>query len=604
MKVFNQVFSAATKAGHLGNEDYINLAALSQGKYLFAHGLIQEHFAAHQVRTEGSVRIRELAAELHPQSKWQEVITFFLDAAPPDQAEEFFAAALNGPLEKLDFAFLQRLVSHRPDAAATALAAELQPERVLKRTPGEADLIITLSRSAPVALVTRALRDLSHTAGLGDAMREQCRSAAKAGPAESSKAWGVFLAWSADQREAAEAFAIALRESKVEVIGAPSSCQEDRYPHLARDASTGAESALLIRGQNPPPPPLASDMATTLRRLAQRNLPLFSIGSVAGPEWPGVPISLHVQHLGPLSDRIKDSASKFCKLRRLALEKLHPAEAASAEGSPESATGAFTEPTTGLNFLPVPGGDFMMGDELQKDTPKGVDPEWWKKSRAWASPPHPVQLSPFWLAETSVTNAHYEQFRKSRGGKTKGGSTQRDFILPNQPVVEVSWEDAMDYCAWLNEKNSGGEWRFVLPTEAQREFAARSSDNRPFPWGRDRPPTSELSVFGGKLSAPAPVGSCPAGKGPFGHMDLAGIVWEWCLDPFVEDAYKRRSSDRTRPTVDPGSDFEPAADVRCVRGGAWLNSAEFLRSAFRNWSGSTYRFDYVGFRVAAVPASR
>jgi formylglycine-generating enzyme required for sulfatase activity len=224
----------------------------------------------------------------------------------------------------------------------------------------------------------------------------------------------------------------------------------------------------------------------------------------------------------------------------------------------------FTEPATGIRFLWVPGDRFRMGDTEFK------------------APERDVDVTPFWLAETAVTNDQYGHFLAANKGHAEPGAWRDSrFSDPRQPVVAVSWHDAKDFCTWLASRSG---LQVALPEEAQWEFAARSGDGRRYPWG-SKAPGDALADYGQDFSSgrPAPVGSFPAGAGPFGHLDLAGGVWEWCKD----------------------HGFEPWKDEdgRSLRGGGWADPADGLPSAFRSWRLAWRRLRYVGFRVAVVPPS-
>ena len=100
-----------------------------------------------------------------------------------------------------------------------------------------------------------------------------------------------------------------------------------------------------------------------------------------------------------------------------------------------------------------------------------------------------------------------------------------------------------------------------------------------------------------------PVGRLPAGKGPYGHLDLAGNVWEWCRDAWDADAYKERGE----LTVNPGESEAEVGDpgeARAGRGGAFGVRPRYLRSACRDGFRAVGGYPDLGFRVAALPASR
>ena len=246
---------------------------------------------------------------------------------------------------------------------------------------------------------------------------------------------------------------------------------------------------------------------------------------------------------------------------------------------------AFVEPRTGLRFLHVPGGRFEMGAE-----------DLWEACK----PVHTVRVSPFWLAETPVTNAQYRVFVEATGHRQPGRRRDRRFSADEQPVVAVSWEDAAAFCRWL----AGECGRPVqLPSEAQRELAARGEESRDYPWG-DEEPDASRAVFGLDRGSgqPAPVGSVPAGRGPFGHLDLAGNVWEWCADGWDAKAYAARAGrEVTDPVVQEGQ--ESLRPLRALRGGCWLDGARSLRSALRGGGAAVVRYDDFGFRAAVSPAS-
>lgn len=243
---------------------------------------------------------------------------------------------------------------------------------------------------------------------------------------------------------------------------------------------------------------------------------------------------------------------------------------------------AFVETTTGMRLVWVPGGSFVMGsDKLGGD----------------ASPEHRVRVSPFWLGETPVTNRQYEVFLKATGHRRPRMWSDPDFSDPEQPVVTVSWDDAMAFCAWLSEESG---LQVTLPSEAQWEFAARGTDGRMYPWGDD-PPDPSRACFAAEK--PARVGTCLKGQGPFGTLDQAGNVWEWCLDVWNGGIYAERARRKTE-VVDKGD-----TRLRSLRGGSWRvsikNAAEGLAAAFRfrYWRGSV-GVHSIGFRVVVVPASR
>jgi len=221
----------------------------------------------------------------------------------------------------------------------------------------------------------------------------------------------------------------------------------------------------------------------------------------------------------------------------------------------------------GTVLLYVPGGEYLLGaDDITEDE----------------KPVHRVVLSPFWIAKYPVTNEQYERFLRSHPEAARPQYwDDQQFNQPNQPVVGVSWEEAQAYCRWAGVH---------LPSEAQWEAAARGTDGRRYPWGNKKP-TAEHANFGGREGSPTPVGAFPRGAGPFGTLDQAGNVWEWCADVWDPKAYRERDSANEDPVGTRGE-----AAVRCLRGGSWNLVAWLLAAACRRRSWASCRVRDIGFR--------
>ena len=212
-------------------------------------------------------------------------------------------------------------------------------------------------------------------------------------------------------------------------------------------------------------------------------------------------------------------------------------------------------------FVFIEGGSFLMGSP-----PDEGDPD--------EHPQRRVTLSPFHIQKYEVTNQEYALFDRIRSFDADEGA---------HPVVEVSWDDAMSYAEWL-----GGR----LPTEAQWEFVARG-EGREYPWG---PGPARAGTHGNWASRETvPVGSFPDGATPEGVYDLAGNVWEWCLD-WYGPLYPQ--ADETNPR---GS---ASGLGRVLRGGSFSDTDEgSVRAAWRNWDSPDRRNFDVGFRVVVSPFS-
>jgi formylglycine-generating enzyme required for sulfatase activity len=227
-------------------------------------------------------------------------------------------------------------------------------------------------------------------------------------------------------------------------------------------------------------------------------------------------------------------------------------------------------------------------------------------------PRHRVHVDAFYIDKYEVTNAQYREFVEATGHREPKGYNWRtgeyrfepwkdsEFNAPNQPVVCVSWHDAMAYARWAGKR---------LPTEAEWEKAARGGlRGKKYPLGdnisRDH---ANYRGTGGRdeWSRTAPVGSFPPNG--YGLYDMAGNMWEWCLDEYDLGFYAK--SPRRNPFA--GGDMLSVTHnitnvkaARVLRGGSWSLDGLNLRVALR------YRVDpagtdaFIGFRCAARSSKR
>jgi formylglycine-generating enzyme required for sulfatase activity len=216
-------------------------------------------------------------------------------------------------------------------------------------------------------------------------------------------------------------------------------------------------------------------------------------------------------------------------------------------------------------------------------------------------PAREVFLGTFEIQRHEVTNHEYRAYCDRTGRDYPADPTwEVGYFLtkPDHPVVNVSWEEASDYCRWLGRVLGKS---VQLPSEAQWEKAARGTSVRLYPWGDADPFDGRRALCnfqagqGGRADGfpyTAPVGSFLGGASPYGVEDLAGNVWEWTGDPYPPD-YLARPSDRRR-----GSPF------RVIRGGSWDSREDRLRVTYRGGARPTYRSSDLGFRCACTPESR
>ncbi len=271
-------------------------------------------------------------------------------------------------------------------------------------------------------------------------------------------------------------------------------------------------------------------------------------------------------------------------------------QAGTAE-TPAAGTGRIWSQTNMVQVY-VPAGEFTMGSDAE-----GAQPN--------AKPAHQVALDAFWIDQTEVTNRMYlacitagvctpPEQGPNKTGKGKGdiGSgwkrqsvegalLAQAYDLPEAadlPVIDVSWDQAKQYCAWAGE---------TLPTEAQWEKAARGTDGRMFPWGDAIPTRYLVNNYYGQ---PVQVGSYPAGASPYGTLDQAGNVWEFVADWYGRDYYA--SSPQQNPTG-PDEGF-----AHVIRGSSYaaVDAAGWMIATFsRYYEGAPGNTSHVGFRCVSAP---
>jgi iron(II)-dependent oxidoreductase len=255
----------------------------------------------------------------------------------------------------------------------------------------------------------------------------------------------------------------------------------------------------------------------------------------------------------------------------------------------------------------VAGGTFLLGADPGE--PFVFDNEKWA---------HPVEVEPFRIARSAVTQAEFAAFVEDGGYRRRDlwtaegwrareaakaehplhwrreGKTwrRRDFdrwvpLEPRRPALHVSAHEADAFCRWARRR---------LPTEAEWEAAASlapgSGAKRRFPWG-DAPPTPDHACLDGLSLGAADVDAFPAGDAACGCRQLLGNAWEWTATEFgpypgfVADPYKEYSEPWFR-------------GHRVLRGGCWATRSRLLRNTWRNFYVPDRRDVWAGFRTCAL----
>jgi formylglycine-generating enzyme required for sulfatase activity len=241
-----------------------------------------------------------------------------------------------------------------------------------------------------------------------------------------------------------------------------------------------------------------------------------------------------------------------------------------------------TEGVPPLRLVAIPSGEFMMGS-----------PEAETERSERESPQHLVKVPPFFMGQTPVTQAQWQAVAALPQQERELSPAPASFKRDNCPVEQVSWYEAVEFCARLSEL-TGRTYR--LPTEAEWEYACRADTTTPFYVGETL--TTELANYDGSVFLNEPKGQSRKGTtlvgqfapNAFGLYDLHGNVWEWCLDHWHGN-YDGAPTDGSAWLTEN----EEAGRVR--RGGSWFFNPRDCRSAYRGYNYPGTRYEDFGFRV-------
>ena len=233
----------------------------------------------------------------------------------------------------------------------------------------------------------------------------------------------------------------------------------------------------------------------------------------------------------------------------------------------------------GMEFVLIPGGTFKMGSPQDEPNRRQNEIE------------HQVTIrQPFYMQATEVTVKQWRAIMGKRFFFKKKGTD-------HMPVVQVSWQDCIDFIKKLNALNEGV---YRLPTEAEWEYACRAGTTSAYAWGKaidcnnamygNNTLKTDVCVNyvkskGLPIDQPAPAKSYKPNA--WGLYDMEGNVWEWCQDwygPYSKDA-----------VVDPRGPSSGSDRVR--RGGSWYGTGTRCRCANRNLSNPANRYQTTGFRL-------
>jgi serine/threonine-protein kinase len=288
---------------------------------------------------------------------------------------------------------------------------------------------------------------------------------------------------------------------------------------------------------------------------------------------PEIPPRLDALIMNALAKSPSDRPQTCAELKERLLEAIEPSPGSITLPPATSSVppAPILRDTDGGEAVLVPAGPFLMGPNRRE-----------------------VHLDAFYMDRTPVTNRQFARFlqvtgyRPAHAGLEAGrflahwvrGAIPRG--LEDHPVVNVSWNDACAYASWAGKR---------LPSEAEWEKAARGTDGRKYPWGKAEPGPTRAH-YGGRHRGTSPVGAYPEGASPYGILDMAGNVLEWCEDVDEPQFYM------DGPSRNPRNTMRPARPIYVMRGGSWIFGAQSLRTYARTSFEPHYRFAGGGFRCA------
>lgn len=240
----------------------------------------------------------------------------------------------------------------------------------------------------------------------------------------------------------------------------------------------------------------------------------------------------------------------------------------------------------GMEFILIPGGEFIMGtDDIVEDPHDLAAVEAKVKelekeenySRYDFAPRHVVKIEPFYMGRYPVTQAQWTRVMKLNKASCKGGW--------DLPMETINWYEAREFADQLNEMMETDAHR--LPTEAEWEYCCRAGIQADYCFAGRSSRLENYAWYGDNAGfRPRPVGQKKPNK--FGLFDMHGLVWEWTSTEERSFPYR----------ADDGREDPSLAGPRVVKGGSWLSNDYFCRCGFREWHLPVHRDHDVGFRLA------
>ena len=314
------------------------------------------------------------------------------------------------------------------------------------------------------------------------------------------------------------------------------------------------DEMLALLGQ---PTPIPSQEGKTMAQPAPQGN-----AGVKFPSWEGRGVGSHNKETPPKKRPLIEVVTRLFSAKTPSTPP-HPSPESGAGDKPTSPPApnlgagpgvgsTWTEPTTGMVFMYIPGGTFLMGS-----------PESEKDSSDMERPQHRVTVAPFWMGTYPVTQAEWQKIMGKNPSYFKG---------ERRPVETVSWNACQAFLKNFRSLGDFGNLTPRLPSEAEWEYACRAGTQTAYSFGDDPAQLGDYAWYsensGGETH---PVGQLKPNA--FGLCDMHGNVWEWCADIYHENYTGAPTDGRAWERGD--------ADWRVLRGGSWYHDVKFLRCAVR-----------------------
>jgi len=198
-----------------------------------------------------------------------------------------------------------------------------------------------------------------------------------------------------------------------------------------------------------------------------------------------------------------------------------------------------------------------------------------------------ITINDFEISKYEINVKQFNEYLKDVKNRTI--ELPSKFNSENQPIINVTWNDANNYCLWLSQKT--GE-KYRLPSENEWEIASKGNTQNLYPWGNDNPNKNNCNFKYSFINSTIPNGKMPSNRSVFGVYNMSGNVAEWCSDWYHPNHYELIEGKKNIKL------FESQDKV--IRGGGWNSEVFYLRNTARYYASPNNKSNAIGFRIIKV----